>query len=77
MDGDVLYPAGMFGRPPAAGSENIPLQDRDMQPGELIRAAPERFAAADISDFPWTEIDVSDDVAGARETVLPQLDPIQ
>ena len=40
-----------------------------MQPGELIRAAPERFAAADISDFPWTEIDVSDDVAGARETV--------
>jgi choline kinase len=41
---------------------------------DLILAEPERFAAADISDIPWTEIDFVDDVTRAREIILPQLE---
>ncbi|WP_096700213.1 phosphocholine cytidylyltransferase family protein [Magnetospirillum sp. 15-1] len=40
---------------------------------DLILAEPERFAATDISDLSWTEIDFVDDVTKARETVLPRL----
>ncbi|CAA7622428.1 NTP transferase domain-containing protein [Magnetospirillum sp. SS-4] len=40
---------------------------------DLILAEPRRFAATDISDLPWTEIDFVDDVAKARDIVLPQL----
>ncbi len=43
---------------------------------DLILAEPERFAVADISDIPWIEIDFSGDVARARETVLPRLEPV-
>jgi len=42
---------------------------------DLILAEPGRFAVADISDVPWTEIDFSDDVTRAREVVLPRLKP--
>lgn len=40
---------------------------------DLILAAPERFAATDISDIPWTEIDFAEDVARARDVILPKL----
>lgn len=45
---------------------------------EVIRdhllAEPARFAAADVSDLPWTEIDFPEDVAKAREAILPALE---
>jgi choline kinase len=41
---------------------------------DLILCFPERFAAADISDLPWTEIDFDADIARAREVVLPRLE---
>jgi len=41
---------------------------------DLILAGPGRFAATDISDIPWTEIDFVDDVSRAREIILPQLE---
>ncbi len=40
---------------------------------DLILAEPARFDAEDVSDLPWTEIDFPEDVAKAREVVLPQL----
>ena len=40
---------------------------------DLILAEPARFGAEDVSDLPWTEIDFPEDVAKAREVVLPQL----
>jgi choline kinase len=40
---------------------------------DLILAAPERFSAVDVTDLPWTEIDFPEDVARAREVILPQL----
>ena len=40
---------------------------------DLILADPERFAAEDVSDLPWTEIDFPEDVVKARDVVLPQL----
>ena len=40
---------------------------------DLILADPGRFAAADVGDLPWTEIDFEEDVAKARDIVLPQL----
>jgi choline kinase len=43
---------------------------------DLIRADAERFAAADISGIPWTEIDFVEDVTRAREQILPQLEEI-
>jgi choline kinase len=41
---------------------------------DLILAEPDRFAATDISDLPWIEIDFVDDVTRAREIILPQLE---
>jgi choline kinase len=41
---------------------------------DLILAEPERFAAIDISDIPWTEIDFAGDVLRARAIILPQLE---
>jgi len=41
---------------------------------DLILAEPARFGAEDVSDLPWTEIDFPEDVAKAREVVLPQLE---
>lgn len=40
---------------------------------DLILAMPERFAHADVTDLPWTEIDFPEDVVKARDIVLPQL----
>ncbi len=40
---------------------------------DLILVDPSRFAALDVADLPWTEIDFEADVAKAREVVLPQL----
>ncbi len=40
---------------------------------DLILAAPDRFAAEDVTDLPWTEIDFPEDVIKARDAVLPQL----
>jgi len=42
---------------------------------DLILAEPDRFAVADISDIPWTEIDFVEDVNRAREIILPRLEP--
>ena len=44
---------------------------------EAIRAMildkPEAWAAADVGDLPWTEIDFEEDVAKARDHILPAL----
>lgn len=40
---------------------------------DLMLAAPERWAAVDVGDLPWTEIDFEEDVAKAQRHVLPQL----
>lgn len=41
---------------------------------DLLLAEPHRFGAEDVSDLPWTEIDFPEDVARARDAILPQLD---
>lgn len=41
---------------------------------DLLLAEPHRFGAEDVSDLPWTEIDFPEDVARARDEILPQLD---
>ena len=40
---------------------------------DLILAEPDRFGAADIGALPWIEIDFEEDVARARDEVLPRL----
>jgi len=40
---------------------------------DLILAEPAGFRAVDISALPWTEIDFPEDVARARDEILPQL----
>jgi len=40
---------------------------------DLILASPRSFAAADISDLPWTEIDFSADIVHAKRDILPRL----
>ena len=40
---------------------------------DLILRDPSRFAAVDVGDLPWTEIDFEEDVAKARDHVLPAL----
>lgn len=40
---------------------------------DLILEEPARFAAADVSDLPWTEIDFTEDVERAENVILPQL----
>ena len=40
---------------------------------DLILADATRFAAVDVGDLPWTEIDFEADVAKARDAVLPHL----
>jgi choline kinase len=41
---------------------------------DKILVEPDRFAATDISDIPWTEIDFIEDVARAQTQILPQLE---
>lgn len=40
---------------------------------DLLLADPARFVAVDVTDLPWTEIDFPEDVAKARDAVLPHL----
>jgi choline kinase len=40
---------------------------------DLILADPGVFQAGDVSDLPWTEIDFPEDLARAREEILPRL----
>ena len=40
---------------------------------DLILRDPSRFAAVDVGDLPWTEIDFEEDVARATAEILPQL----
>jgi choline kinase len=40
---------------------------------DLILEDPDRFAAADVGDLPWTEIDFPEDVVRAKDVILPQL----
>lgn len=44
---------------------------------DLLLASPERFDSADVTGFPWLEIDFPVDVERARDVVLPQLQPIR
>jgi choline kinase len=41
---------------------------------DKILAEPDRFAATDVSDIPWTEIDFIEDVERARNQILPRLE---
>ncbi len=41
---------------------------------DLLLADPLRFTAVDVGDLPWTEIDFPEDVAKARDEILPQLE---
>ena len=43
---------------------------------DRILIEPERFAATDVSDIPWTEIDFAEDVARAANIILPQLESV-
>ena len=43
---------------------------------DRILIEPDRFAATDISDVPWTEIDFSEDVARAQNIILPKLEKV-
>ncbi|HEX7854527.1 MAG TPA: phosphocholine cytidylyltransferase family protein [Sphingobium sp.] len=40
---------------------------------DLMLAEPERFAYADVTDLPWTEIDFPEDVVKAETQILPSL----
>ena len=40
---------------------------------DLILADPAAFTYADVTDLPWTEIDFPEDVAKARDAILPAL----
>ena len=40
---------------------------------DLILEDPTVFHACDVSDLPWTEIDFPEDLARAREEILPRL----
>lgn len=41
---------------------------------DKILVEPDRFAATDVSDIPWTEIDFIEDVERARNQILPRLE---
>lgn len=41
---------------------------------DKILVEPNRFAATDVSDIPWTEIDFIEDVERARNQILPRLE---
>lgn len=54
----------------AAGGASLEYEEalRDLMLGD-----PGRWGVAEVGDLPWTEIDFEEDVAKARDTVLPQL----
>ena len=41
---------------------------------DKILVEPERFAATDVSDVPWTEIDFVEDIERAQNQILPRLE---
>jgi choline kinase len=41
---------------------------------DKILVEPERFAATDVSDIPWTEIDFVEDIDRAQNQILPRLE---
>ena len=54
------------------GGRNRPMEDAVR---ELVRSLPPgSFGIADVSDLPWTEIDFPEDVAKARDLVLPAIE---
>jgi choline kinase len=54
------------------GGRNRPMEDAVR---ELVRELPPgTFGIADVSDLPWTEIDFPEDVAKARDQVLPAIE---
>jgi choline kinase len=55
------------------GGRNRPMEDAVR---ELIRGLPPgTFGIADVTDLPWIEIDFPEDVAKARDQVLPSIEP--
>jgi choline kinase len=56
------------------GGRNRPMEDAVR---ELVRELPPgTFGIADVSDLPWTEIDFPEDVAKARDQVLPAIEQV-
>ncbi len=53
--------------------QDLPKTEYEEAIRDLILKDPSRFAATDVSDLAWTEIDFPEDVVKAREIVLPQL----
>ncbi|MCP6330264.1 phosphocholine cytidylyltransferase family protein, partial [Klebsiella pneumoniae] len=49
----------------AAGRDTVEYEEAIR---DLILADPTRFAHADVTDLPWTEIDFPEDVAKARDS---------
>ena len=52
-----------------------PLPEYEEAIRDLILTDPARFKACDVSDLPWTEIDFPEDLAKARDAILPKLAP--
>jgi choline kinase len=56
------------------GGRNRPMEDAVR---ELIRSLPlGTFGIADVTDLPWIEIDFPEDVAKARDQVLPAIEKV-
>jgi choline kinase len=43
---------------------------------DLLLETPECFGIEDITGLPWIEIDFPEDIARAKKTILPQLQPL-
>ena len=55
------------------GGRNRPMEDAVR---DLVRGLPlGTFGIADVTDLPWIEIDFPEDVAKARDHVLPAIEP--
>jgi choline kinase len=50
-----------------------PLPEYEEAIRDLILRDPKPFQACDVSDLPWTEIDFPEDLARARQVILPKL----
>ena len=61
----------------ARGDEKIAQGGAHLEYEEALRdlmlADPGRWGVVEVGDLPWTEIDFEEDVAKARDHVLPQL----
>ena len=55
------------------GNSGAALPEYEEAIRDLILRDPAPFHAADITDLPWTEIDFQEDLARAREVILPKL----